>query len=70
MPDTEALKIGDTDWVKVRYNELEENDLFWRQTTKNDFNSPMRKIDNKSAWNMREQIKVEMEPKKIVWLKE
>ena len=70
MPDTETLKIGDTDWIKVRYNELEENDLFWRQTTSNDFNSPMRKIDNTSAWNLREETKVQMEPGKIVWLKE
>ena len=62
--------MGDVDWTPVRYNSLEENDLFWLQTTLNDFNSPMRKIDESTAFHLRDQKKVEIKTGQMVYLKD
>tara|TARA_Y100000361_G_C11027714_1_gene273033 strand:- start:421 stop:633 length:213 start_codon:yes stop_codon:yes gene_type:complete len=70
MSETEVIKMGDVDWTPVRYNSLEENDLFWLQTTLNDFNSPMRKIDESTAFHLRDQKKVEIKTGQMVYLKD
>ena len=70
MSETEVIKMGDVDWTPVRYNSLEENDLFWLQTTLNDFNSPMRKIAESTAFHLRDQKKVEIKTGQMVYLKD
>ena len=70
MSETEVIKMGDVDWTPGRYNSLEENDLFWLQTTLNDFNSPMRKIDESTAFHLRDQKKVEIKTGQMVYLKD
>ena len=70
MSETETIKMGDTDWTPVRYSALDENDLFWLQTTLNDFNSPMRKIDESTAFHLRDQKKVEIKTGQMVYLKD
>ena len=70
MAESDVIQIGDTDSIKVRYSELEEDTLFWLQTRSDDFNSPMRKIDESSALHLREQRVVEMQPSQFVYEKE
>ena len=68
--ENDVIRMGNTDWIKIRYNEVSEDELFWLQTTLNDFNSPMRKIDETTALHLREQRVVGIETGKVVYIKE
>ena len=70
MADNEVIVMGDVEWVKVRYSELDEDELFWLQTTMNDWNSPMRKVDDSTALHLRDMKNVAVEPNQFVYQKE
>ena len=70
MAESEVITMGDIDWVKTRYSEIDEDELFWLQTTLNDWNSPMRKVDDNTALHLRDMKNVAVEPNQFVYQKE
>tara|TARA_B100000073_G_C23609137_1_gene523778 strand:+ start:293 stop:505 length:213 start_codon:yes stop_codon:yes gene_type:complete len=70
MSETETIKMGDTDWTPVRYSALDENDLFWLETRMDDFNSPMRKIDETSCFHLRDGRAQQIDRNRMVYLKD
>ena len=70
MNETDPIKIGDTDWVPIRYNTLEENELFWLEARMDDFNSPMRKLDENTALHLRDGKPQEIVTTRLVYQKE
>ena len=48
--------IGQNDFDEIRFDEIEEEDLFWLNTTNGDDNPPYRKMNDKQGHNTRTGI--------------
>ena len=59
--------IGQNDFDQVRFDEIEDEDLFWLNQSTGDNNPPYRKMNNKQAHNTRDGIVYDFEYNKIVF---
>ncbi len=48
--------IGQNDFDSVRFDEIEEEDLFWLNQRNDDSNPPFRKMNDKQGHNTRDGI--------------
>ena len=64
----DAINIGDISWLPFRFSELETNDLFWFETTRQA--KVHRKLDDNTALNLKDQTVIEMPHNPRVYQKE
>ena len=69
MSDT-PLDAGHVDWQRYRFSEIENDELFWRETTISEDNGPCRKRDENSAYLLKERIYVTIKPTDFIYQKE
>ena len=70
MPD-DPLPIGTIEWIDFKYRELEDDELFYMNTERDDFkNPPMRKANDTTALIIRENRTIPVEPTKKVYQKD
>ena len=63
MPDNmntgEPQPLGSVEWISYRFNELNEDDLFWfEQNPNGDQNPPFRKVSDTEALDLRNRITI------------
>ena len=59
--------IGQNDFDEILFEEIEDEDLFWLNTTNGDNNPPFRKINTKQGHNTRTGIVKDFERRQIVF---
>ncbi len=66
----DPLNAGDVEWLTYRYQQLEEEELFWLEKNTNASNDSYRKLDNFSAINLKEQKVISISPTQLIYQKE
>ena len=69
MGDT-PLDAGHVEWHRFRFSEIENDELFWRNTENSDDNGPHRKRDDNSAYNLKNRTYITIQPTDFVFQKE
>ena len=76
MPDNiyrtgEPQPLGSVEWISYRFNELNEDDLFWfEKNLDSEKNPPFRKAGPNLALDLRNQRTIEINPRLRVHQKE
>jgi len=68
MPDT-PLDAGHIEWISCRYRDLEDNELFWFKSERNN-NPAFRKINNNEALVLSSQSLLVVDPRTLVYQKD
>ena len=71
MSTGEPQPLGSVEWISYRFNDLNEDDLFWfEQNPNGDQNPPFRKVSNNQALDLRNQTVIAIDPRLRVHQKE
>ena len=71
MSTGEPQPLGSVEWISYRFNDLNEDDLFWfEQNPNGDQNPPFRNVSNNHALDLRSQTVIAIDPRLRVHQKE
>ena len=59
--------IGQNDFDEFRFDDIEDEDLFWLGTANNDTNAPYRKINDNQGYNTKTGIVADFDRQQIIY---